>query len=114
MQIEDGYEFVEEESWRRRVCYRICGRRLIEILGRYLNAMKVQPGMWLSTVVICLWPTGIALIETSNNSTGQIAFLFAAIANGLLYALIAVLVYCTARLAKNGDWDDAQANTSSR
>ena len=72
----------------------------VEILGRCLNAMNVHPGMWLSTVVICLWPTGIALNESSENWAGYIAFFIAATANGLLYALTAVSVFCFARFVK--------------
>ena len=74
----------------------------IEVLGRCLEAMHVHPGMWLGTVVICLWPTGIALIETSHNWAGYIAFFVTAICNGLLYALVVVLVVFFARVVKNG------------
>jgi hypothetical protein len=74
----------------------------IEILARCLDAMNIHPGLWLSTVVICLWPAGLALNETSHNWAGYVAFFITAICNGLLYALAVVLVVSSARFVKNG------------
>jgi hypothetical protein len=64
----------------------------IEVLGRCLDAMNVHPGMWWSTAVLCVWPTGLALIETSNNLAGYVAFIISAVANGLLYSFIASVI----------------------
>ena len=76
----------------------------IEILGRSLSAMNVHPGMWLSSAVMCVWPMSVALIETSKNWMAYIAFFAAALGNGLLYALVAALVYYCFRLVKDGEF----------
>lgn len=78
---------------------------LIEILGRYLNTINIHPGLWVSTVVLYLWPTSLALIETSGNWKGYLAFVVSAIANGLLYALVAVFIYFCATFVRKRGWD---------
>ena len=68
---------------------------LVEIVGWYLNTTNAHPGMWWSTAVICVWPTSLALIETSRNLTGYVALIIAAIANGMVYAFIVLVIgYC--------------------
>lgn len=42
--------------------------------------------------MLCVWPTGLALIETSDNWAGYVAFMITAVANGLLYAFIASVI----------------------
>ncbi len=56
--------------------------------------------MWWSTAVICAWPTSLALIETSKNWAGYIAFAVSAIVNGVLYAFVALVIGYSARALK--------------
>jgi hypothetical protein len=58
---------------------------LTEIVGVVLDRLALNPGMWWSTAVICVFPPGVALIETSNNVAGYIFFVITALLNGLIY-----------------------------
>lgn len=66
---------------------------LIEFGGRILHAagMVNSPGWW-STVFMWLWPTALWLIGTSEDLKSYVAFIISVVANGALYALIAVAV----------------------
>jgi hypothetical protein len=67
----------------------------IEVLGRCLDALNVHPDSFWSTVVIWVWPTALALIETSHDWRGYFVLVAAVAANGLLYSFLAfVLGYC--------------------
>ena len=65
---------------------------LLEGVGRYLDAIGVHAASWWSTAMIYLWPFVLALIETSDNAAGYIAFALTAILNGILYALIVLII----------------------
>ena len=78
----------------------------IEFGGRYLDSVGVHRPLWWSTVFIYIWPTGLWLIGTSGDLRGYLAFTISVIANGLLYALIAVLVGCFIKLFRNPHEDD--------
>jgi hypothetical protein len=75
----------------------------IELIGRGLDALNIHAGMWLSTVVIYIWPTGLALIGTSNDWASYIMFFVSVVMNGLSYALVAVLAHYCILIVKN--WD---------
>lgn len=65
---------------------------LLEAVGYCLDAINVHPGNWLSDVAICVWPAGLALMDTSDNLEGYVVFVIAAIANGILYAFIVFVI----------------------
>jgi hypothetical protein len=64
----------------------------IEILGRFLDSISAHTPNWWSTLVIVLWPTSLALIETSHNWQGYLALVIAALINGALYGFVAVIL----------------------
>jgi len=79
----------------------------IEFGGRFCDSVGVHRPLWWSTVFIYIWPTGLWLIGTSENLRSYVAFAISVIANGLLYALIALVVgYCIRlfRGPREHDW----------
>ena len=77
----------------------------IEFGGRYLNAVGHRP-LWWRTVLVCVWPTGLWLVGTSEDLKSYIAFMISVIANGLLYALAAFVVGYLIGLFRNPHEDD--------
>src|SRR3954470_1401881 len=78
---------------------------VLAILGRGLGGMNVHPGMWLSTLSITLWPTGLMLIDADANAAGYTFLVVRLICNGFVYALTAVLITYYVKLAKNRGYD---------
>jgi low affinity Fe/Cu permease len=64
----------------------------IELVGHFLDAINVHPGMWVSNLVVCVWPTGIVLMDTSDNWQGYVAFAITAVLNGMLYAFVVLII----------------------
>ena len=43
---------------------------LLEIVGRCLDAMGVDPGAWLSNVYTALWPAALVLFDAPDDWRG--------------------------------------------
>ncbi len=78
----------------------------IELGGRYLDRIGVHKPMWLTSVFIYISPTGLWLIGTSNDLRSWVAFAVSVVANGLLYASIALVVGYLTRFVRTPDEDD--------
>ncbi len=79
----------------------------IEFGGRYFDSVGVHRPLWWSTVFTYIWPTGLWLIGTSEDLRSYIAFTISVVFNGLLYALIALLVgyfVSSFRKSRKDDW----------
>lgn len=78
----------------------------IEFGGRCLDSLGVHPPLLWSAVFIYIWPTGLWLIGTSEDVRSYVAFALSIIANGLLYALIALVVASLVELFRTKNVDE--------
>jgi hypothetical protein len=45
-----------------------------------------------STITLCLWPTVLLVIDADENQRGFIFFIVSAVANGILYGILAFVI----------------------
>src|SRR5689334_21840341 len=64
----------------------------LESIGVLFDVANVVPVSWFSDLTICAWPTGIFLMDTSDNLAGYVAFAVTAVMNGMLYAFIVLVI----------------------
>jgi hypothetical protein len=59
-------------------------------LYSYHHGDRTSASKLATTITICVWPTVVGLIDADDNATGYIAFAISAVANGILYGLVAL------------------------